>query len=196
MTALIRRRGLLELLITALPSFLRGPRCAFAEDGVPLPGARIFLELSNENGKTVHETDLLGRWLLVFFGYTSCPDICPTTLFEIAQVLRELGPLASKIQPIFISVDPDRDSARQLREYVNSFDPRILPLSGNADQLSRTAKSFGVSYFKMPGSSPDNYTMAHSAFMTLVGPEGGIAGRFSAEESVGQLASRLKKLIG
>jgi protein SCO1 len=189
------RRAFLKLSLLALPSLFDLPRLVRAEDTVPLPGARVFLELSDENGRTVRDIDLLGRWLLVFFGYTSCPDICPTTLFEIAQLMKQLGPIASKLQPIFISVDPERDSAKQLRDYVNSFDPGILPLTGTADQLSRTAKSFGVSYFKMPGSSPDSYTVAHSAFITLVGPEGGIAGRFTADANVDELTAKMKKLI-
>jgi protein SCO1/2 len=190
------RRVFLKLSLLAPFAFIVLPRIVQAEEGVPLPGARVSLELSDENGRTVRETDLLGRWLLVFFGYTSCPDICPTTLFEIAQLLKQLGPMASKLQPIFISVDPERDNAKQLREYVDSFDPRILPLTGTADQLSRTAKSFGVSYFKMPGSSADSYTIAHSAFITLVGPEGGIAGRFSAEVSLDELTAKMKRLLG
>ncbi|MBR0799942.1 SCO family protein [Bradyrhizobium jicamae] len=190
------RRAFLKLYVLTLPAFLGLPRLAQAEEDVPLAGARIFLELSDEHGRTVHDTDFTGRWLLVFFGYRSCPDICPTTLFEIAQLLKALGPKAEKIQPIVVSVDPDRDSAKQLREYVDSFDPRILPLRGNADQLAKTAKSFGISYFKIPGTSPDSYTIAHSAFITLVGPEGGIAGRFSADVNVDELTSKMKKLVG
>jgi protein SCO1/2 len=82
-----------------------------------------------------------------------------------------------------------------LREYVNDFDERILPLTGTAEQLDRTAKSFGVEFFKVPGSAPDDYTIAHSAFMTLIGPEGGLVMRFSTNVSASQIAAKLRKLI-
>src|SRR5262249_36253644 len=139
---------------------------------------------------------LRGRWLLVFFGYTSCPDLCPTVLLEIAQALPQLGPMATRVQPIFVSVDPERDTAKELQDYVNGFDPRILPLTGTEDQLARAAKSFGVAFYKVPGSGPDDYTIAHSAIMTLVGPEGGLVMRFSSDASAAQIAATLRKLVG
>lgn len=168
---------------------------AGAEVLVPAAGAEIRFELQDTQGKTISSADLRGRWVLAFFGYTSCPDICPTTLFDIAQALARLGPSAARVQPIFISVDPQRDTPKKLREYVNDFDARILPLTGTADELDRAAKSFGVAFFRVPGSSPDDYTIAHSAIITLIGPEGGLATRFSTDASADQIASKLRKLI-
>jgi protein SCO1/2 len=191
----MQRRSFLRLSLLIFADCILPRRLTWAAGDVPSPGAKITLELLDVDGRTVSAADLLGRWLLVFFGYTSCPDICPTALFEIAQVLKELGTLAAKIQPIFISVDPERDTPQRLREYVDSFDSRILPLSGNADQISRTAKSFGVEYFKIPGSTPEDYTVAHSAFISLVGPEGGIVTRFTAEDTAQHIASQLAKLM-
>jgi len=131
-----------------------------AGDDVPSLGSKVVIDLPDEQGKLIRTEDLSGKWLLVFFGYTSCPDICPTTLFEVAETLKQLGDLAKKIQPIFISIDPDRDQPRQLREYVNSFDSRILPLAGSPDRTARSAQSFGVSYFKVPGLRTGDYTIA------------------------------------
>jgi protein SCO1/2 len=131
----------------------------------------------------------------VFFGYTSCPDLCPTVLLAIAQALGQLGPTAQWVQPIFISVDPQRDSPKALQDYVNNFNERILPLTGTADQLNRAVKAFGVEFFKIPGSAPDSYTIAHSAIVTLIGPEGGLVMRLSADASADQIASTLRKLI-
>jgi protein SCO1/2 len=191
----MRRRFFLQLCLLAAIGIIRLARPAHADGDVPLPGSKVVLDLSDEHGRAIHSAYLLGHWSMVFFGYTSCPDICPTTLFEIAQVLERLGSEASKVQPIFVSVDPERDTPKRLREYVDSFDSRILPLFGNADQLSRTAKSFGVEYFKIPGSTPEDYTVAHSAFISLVGPEGGIVTRFTAEETAQHIASQLAKLM-
>jgi protein SCO1/2 len=130
-----------------------------------------------------------------FFDYTYCPDLCPTTLGEIAGALALLGPLAAQVQPIFVSIDPQRDTPEALREYVQNFDARILPLSGNAEQLARAAGSFGVVFYKVPGPTPDEYTFAHSAIVTLVGPEGGIVTRFSSDAMVDDLARALRRLI-
>jgi protein SCO1/2 len=166
-----------------------------AGDDVPSLGSKVVIDLPDEQGKLIRTEDLSGKWLLVFFGYTSCPDICPTTLFEVAETLKQLGDLAKKIQPIFISIDPDRDQPRQLREYVNSFDSRILPLAGSPDRTARSAQSFGVSYFKVPGLRTGDYTIAHSTFMSVVGPEGGLVARFSTDRTSDQIASQLRKLM-
>jgi len=112
-----------------------------------------------------------------------------------AETLKKLGDFASKIQPIFISIDPERDQPRQLREYVNSFDSRILPLAGSPDRTARSAHSFGVSYFKVPGLRAGDYTIAHSTFMAVVGPEGGLVARLSTDRTSDQIVSQLRKLM-
>jgi protein SCO1/2 len=162
----------------------------------PAAGSEIRFELRDTRGRTVSSTDLRGRWVLVFFGYASCPDLCPTVLLEIAQALAQLGPMAGRVQPIFVSVDPEHDTPTKLREYANDFDERILPLTGTADQLDRAAKSFGIEFFRISGSAPDDYTIAHSALITLLGPEGGLVMRISTDVSADQMASKLRKLIG
>jgi protein SCO1/2 len=166
-----------------------------ADAAEPAFGTVIDFELTDVGGHRVRAVDLRGRWLLVFFGYTYCPDLCPTTLSEIAGALAQLGPLAAQVQPIFVSIDPQRDTLKALREYVQNFDARILPLSGNAEQLARAAGSFGVAFYKVPGPTPDEYTFAHNAIVTLVGPEGGIVTRFSSDAVVDNLARALRRLI-
>jgi len=166
-----------------------------AEAAAPALGTAIDFELTDAGGKRVRAVDLRGRWLLIFFGYTFCPDLCPTTLSEIAGALAQLGPLAAQVQPVFVSIDPHRDTPKALREYVENFDARILPLSGNAEQLARAAASIGVVFYKVPGPTPDEYTFAHNAIVTLVGPEGGIVTRFSSDAVVDDLARALRRLI-
>src|SRR6516225_3604881 len=166
-----------------------------ADAAAPAFGTAIDFELTDAGGNRVRAVDLRGRWLLIFFGYTSCPDLCPTTLSEITGALAQLGPLAAEVQPVFVSIDPQRDTPQALGEYVQNFDARILPLSGNAEQLARAAGSIGVVFYKVPGKTPDEYTFAHNAIVTLVGPEGGIVTRFSSDAAVDDLARALRRLI-
>jgi protein SCO1/2 len=166
-----------------------------ADAAAPAFGTVIDFELTDTGGNLVRAVDLRGRWLLIFFGYTYCPDLCPTALSEIAGALAQLGPLAAQVQPIFISIDPQRDTPEALREYVRNFDKRILPLSGNAEQLARAAGSVGVVFYKVPSPTPDEYTFAHNAIVTLIGPEGGIVTRFSSDAVADDLARALRRLI-
>jgi protein SCO1/2 len=161
----------------------------------PALGTVIDFELRDMTGKRVRAADLRGRWLLVFFGYTRCPDLCPTTLGEIAGALSQLGPLATRVRPVFVSIDPERDTPKALREYVQSFDTRILPLTGTAAELTKAAAACGAVFYKVPGPTPDDYTFAHNAILTLVGPEGGIVTRFSSDTSADDLAGALRRLV-
>ena len=119
--------------------------------------------LHDHNGKDRKLADFRGKAVVVFFGYTQCPDVCPTTLATLAETMKELGPDANRVQVLFITVDPDRDTAELLSQYVPAFDPRFLGLRGSADETERTAKEFRVRYQKQPGTSPGAYTMDHSA---------------------------------
>jgi protein SCO1/2 len=188
-----RRTALLALAVMAIDA-ASGGRAA-AEPLAPAAGSEIRFELRDTQGRTVSSADLRGLWVLVFFGYTSCPDLCPTVLLEIAQALAQLGSMAGRVQSIFVSVDPERDTPKKLRDYVNDFDERILPLTGTADQLDRAAKSFGIEFFRISGSTPDDYTIAHSAVITLLGPEGGYVMRISTDVPADQMGSKLRKLI-
>ena len=120
-------------------------------------------QLKDHNGKDRSLADFKGKVVVLFFGYTHCPDVCPTTLAELALVVKQLGEDAKKVQVLFVTVDPERDTPQLLAQYVPSFDPGFLGLYGDLEATARTAKEFKVVYQKVAGSSPGNYTMDHSA---------------------------------
>ncbi|MBM3390701.1 MAG: SCO family protein [Betaproteobacteria bacterium] len=153
--------------------------------------------LQDPNGRAVSNEDFLGRFQLVTFGYTSCPDVCPTTLLEMKEVLRLLGFKAAQLQPIFITVDPERDSAQVLREYTAAFDPRILGLRGSEELTRRAAAEFRMRYEKVrdPAAPPGSYTVDHSAGMVLLGPDGRTAARFAYATPARQIAERIDALL-
>jgi protein SCO1/2 len=128
--------------------------------------------LTDATGKPRTLADFRGKAVIVFFGYTHCPDVCPTTLAELAEMMKRLGPDADRVQVLFVTVDPERDTPSVLSQYVPFFDKRFLGLYGNADQLAATAKEFKVVYQKQPGTTPGTYTMDHSAGTYLYDPEG------------------------
>ncbi len=119
--------------------------------------------LTDFNGKPRTLEDFRGKVVVVFFGYTHCPDVCPTTLAELAETMKRLGAAADNVQVLFITVDPARDTPQVLAQYVPAFDKRFLGLRGDADALAQTASDFKVIYQKQPGATPGSYTMDHSA---------------------------------
>jgi protein SCO1 len=151
-------------------------------------------ELVDQTGKTVRDEDFDGKWQLVFFGFTSCPDICPTTLANVTTALEELGPAAEKLQPLLVTVDPEHDTPPVLKEYLASSDPRILGLTGTPDQVEKALRSFRVYASKRPLDG-GGYTMDHSAFMYLMDPAGHYAAHFSprepVEDTVGKIRARI-----
>jgi protein SCO1/2 len=128
--------------------------------------------LTDANGKARTLADFRGKVVVVFFGYTHCPDVCPTTLAELAETMKRLGPDAARVQVLFVTVDPERDTPALLAQYVPAFDPHFLGLYGNADVLAATAKEFKVVYQKQPGTTPGDYTMDHSAGTYIYDPAG------------------------
>lgn len=173
-----------------LAVLLGAPWMAPAQTALERPFALV-----DTNGRMISDKDLRGRWLLVFFGYTSCPDICPTTLGSIATVLDRLGSAAKRVQPVFITVDPARDTPEALRAYLAPFDQRIIALTGNDEQIGRTAAIFGARYFKELRSNRKEYTIAHSALVYVIGPEGGIVTQFSNANDPDDMARTLSALI-
>lgn len=130
-------------------------------------------ELTGHDGVVRTEDDFRGQWSLVFFGFTNCPDICSTTLAEIAQVMDDLGPHAGSVQPLFISVDSERDVPEALAEYVPQFHPSILGLAGTPEQIEAAAASFKIFYERVPEeTAPDGYTMGHTSHVFLFDPDG------------------------
>ena len=130
--------------------------------------------LKDFNGTLRTLADFKGKAVVIFFGYTQCPDVCPTTLSDLASAMKQLGPLADKVQVLFITVDPERDTPQLLSKYMPSFDPRFLGLSGDAAATEKVAKDFKVYYQKVPGKEPGSYSMDHSAGLYLYDPQGRI----------------------
>jgi protein SCO1/2 len=119
--------------------------------------------LTDHTGKQRTLQDFRGKLVVMFFGYTQCPDVCPTTMSEMAAVMKELGPSADDVQVLFVTVDPERDTQELLSHYVPAFDKRFIGLYGNAEQTARVAKEFKVFYAKQPGGDPGSYTVDHTA---------------------------------
>ena len=130
------------------------------------------LPLTDQFGKARHISDFAGKVVAVFFGYTHCPDVCPTTMSEMAQVKSELGADGDKLQVIFVTVDPERDTPEVLKAYMANFDPTFLALRGSAQELAAVAKDFKIFYQQVPGPTPTSYTMDHSAGLYMFDPRG------------------------
>ena len=172
----------------------------FLSDRAPAPVAaapfRPTFTLADADGQLRTPADFAGKYLLVFFGFTNCPDVCPTTLAEVAQVMDDLGDEGGQVQPLFISVDPERDRKLGLAEFTTAFHPSILGLAGDAAQTRAAADSFKI-YFEREddAAAPDGYMMAHSSGLFLIGPEGDWLGQFTygtpAADIVADLQSRL-----
>ena len=131
-------------------------------DVTGLPYALDFA-LTDHHGRARTLADFKGKVVLMFFGFTQCPDVCPTTMAEMAGVMKELGPLADQVQVLFVTVDPERDSAALLAQYVPAFDARFLGLVGDAAATAKVAKEFKVFYAKVAGKAPGSYSMDHNA---------------------------------
>ncbi len=150
--------------------------------------------LMGANGRSVTSEDFRGRLQLVAFGFVSCPDVCPTTLLEMSQVLAALDKRAQYLQPIFITVDPQRDTAQVLGAYTQAFDARIVGLTGPLDLVRRAADNFKVQFSKViePGAHPDVYTMDHTAGMFLLGPDGVLVAKFGYGAAVAEITERIQ----
>jgi protein SCO1/2 len=130
--------------------------------------------LPDHNGKQRSLADFKGKAVVVFFGYTQCPDVCPSTMAEMSAVMKQLGPDADRVQVLFITVDPERDTPQLLSQYVPAFDPRFLGLTGDKAAIDKVVKEFKVFYQKVPGKEPGSYTMDHTAGSFVFDPQGRI----------------------
>lgn len=130
------------------------------------------LELTDHHGKPRRLEDFRGKAVVVFFGFTRCPDVCPTTLADMAIAMRQLGPEADRVQVLMVTVDPERDTPEVLAKYVPAFDPRFLGLYGDLDATRRVAKEFKVYFEKRPGKTPGEYSIDHSAQSYVLDTQG------------------------
>lgn len=165
--------------------------------GVDITGADYARDfrLTDHNGQLRSIQDFKGKAVIVFFGYTQCPDVCPTSMTELAEVKKLLGPDGDKLQGIFVTVDPGRDTAEMLKAYMTNFDPSFLALIPTADQLPVVAKDFKVYYKRVEGKTPTSYTMDHSAGSFLYDPQGRLRVYNRYGSGAPALAADVKQLL-
>jgi protein SCO1/2 len=161
----------------ALPSAIGGP-----------------FKLVDQNAKPITEQDLKGQPFLVFFGFTHCPDICPTTLFEVSEILRALGPQAKDVRALFVTVDPERDTPAVLKDYLSSFDPRVVGVTGDAAAIAAVEKSYRVYAKKVPLDG-GSYTMDHTALVYLMDKDGRFVTPFNIKRRPEEAAADLKRYL-
>ncbi|MEM7693193.1 MAG: SCO family protein [Pseudomonadota bacterium] len=183
-------------LITYAALFLWTDDRQRAQEAQSEPPFYADFELTAHDGRVRRDEDFAGSWMLVFFGFANCPDICPTTLADLSIVMDRLDEDAERVRPLFISIDPQRDTVAELANYVPRFDPRIIGLTGTAEQIARTAKTFRIYYERLEeAAAPDGYTMSHSSQLFLFDPKGGYVTSYSygtpAEEIVADLQERV-----
>src|SRR3954449_6989428 len=150
--------------------------------------------LTDQAGQTVTEKNLQGKPTLMFFGFTHCPDVCPTSLFEISEVLRALGKDAGKVNAVFISVDPERDTTAAMKDYLSSFDPHLEGLSGDPAETAKVITSYRVYAKKVPTKDGD-YTMDHTALIYLMDRDGRFVSPFNLKRTPEEAAGELKRYL-
>jgi protein SCO1/2 len=162
----------------------------------PAPAIGGPFTLEDTAGRPVTDRDLRGSWLLVYFGYTFCPDVCPTTLSAVAGAMDKLGPRAAHLRPVFITVDPQRDTPAVMRDYVASFSPRMIGLTGTQEQIAAVAREYRV-YFAVHRTGPgaNDYSMDHSSLLYLVGPDGRFVAPIRADDSADGIAASVAQHI-
>lgn len=153
--------------------------------------------LVDHNGRPVTEETFRGKFMLIYFGFTYCPDVCPTSLTNVGEALDLLGKDGEKIVPILITVDPERDKPEDLKEYVVHFHPRMVGLTGTPEQVAKAAKAYRVYFAKaLPkGAPPDEYTMDHTSITYLMGPDGKFLTHFSHGTEPAAMAERIRKFL-
>jgi len=151
-------------------------------------------QLTDQHGKAVTDKNLKGKPTLIFFGYTHCPDVCPTSLFEISEVLRAMGKDADKVNAVFISVDPERDTPATMKDYLSSFDPHLEGLSGDPAETAKVITSYRVYAKKVPTKDGD-YTMDHTALIYLMDRDGRFVSPFNMKRTPEEAAADLKRYL-
>lgn len=191
--------GLRRLLPLLLAAFVAA--CGPGAGEPPLKGARIGgpFTLTDQNGHSVSDRTFAGKYRIVYFGYTHCPDICPNDLGVIGQAMRRLekeAPAqAAKIQPIFITVDPERDTSAVMKEYTSAFHPRLLGLTGTPQQIAAVSKEFAVYSSKQPPQPSGGYAVDHSRMSVLMGPKGEPIALLPSDQGAPQVEAELRKWV-
>jgi len=198
-----RRNLIFGLSILLVAFVIGGAALFFAGNGKlgPIASGKALVggpfELTNQDGKRVKSADFAGKYMLVVFGYTYCPDICPSELQVVSSALDELGPAAERIQPVFVTVDPSRDTPEVMKDYVGNFHPGFVGLTGSEDDVANIAKAYRVYYRKVDPTGPDiPYLMDHTTLVYLMGPDGDYVTHFAYGTNVAGMVEGLRKAIG
>lgn len=183
------------VLAVALGAWLILNRGNGSGSGSGIAGIGGPFTLVDQHGKTVTDRDFQGRFKIVYFGYTFCPDVCPTELQTIAGALDKLGRKADSVVPIFITIDPERDTPKVLSDYLKNFDPRFVGLTGTSDQIAQVAKEYRVYYAKSPGQGAKDYTMDHTGIVYFMGRDGRFLTHFSMNTSPDEMAEKIRSYL-
>ena len=188
---------MLRLFLITLALLLAGcdSRPQFVNTDISEAGYARDFALTDHNGKPRTMADFRGKAVVIFFGYTQCPDVCPTTMTGMAEAMKLLGGDAAKVQVLFVTVDPERDTQQLLAQYVPVFNPSFLGLYADAQTIARTAQEFRVFYKKQPGSTPTTYTVDHSAGSYVYDPQGRLRLYIKHGEKPEVIAKDLKLLV-
>ena len=191
-------------LLLILAAFLAGLASVFlivllvsGRNPLPVASAAAIggpFELTDQNGRTVTDKDFRGHPTLVFFGFTHCPDVCPTALFEMSEVLDKLGPDAAKLSALFITVDPERDTPAAMKDYLSSFNPRLVGLTGDPAAIANVIKEYRVYAKKVPLDGGD-YTMDHTALIYLMDKDGRFVAPFNLKRQPQDAAADLRRYL-
>jgi protein SCO1/2 len=184
------------LVASALTAAVQFAACApsAAQPSEPPEGASIGFTLTTADGNAVSERTYRGKWLVVYFGYTSCPDVCPTALMEIAGALEKSGPRAAIVQALFVTIDPKRDTPELLGEYVKSFDPRIVGLTGTPAQIAQAARSFKI-FYERRDTDDGGYAYDHTTLIYLIDADGKFVKAFTGDSGAQEIADALASLM-
>jgi cytochrome oxidase Cu insertion factor (SCO1/SenC/PrrC family) len=155
----------------------------------------VTYSLTDQNGQPVTQATYRGRWMLVFFGFTHCPDVCPMSMSYAADFLKSLGPDSKKLQVAFVTIDPERDTPAALKDYLANFDPRIVGLAGTPAQIAAAAKAFNVFYAKRPLEDLNDYMMDHSTAFYLVNPAGKLLRAFALQRGADEMTADLRETM-
>ena len=183
------------LVICAGAVYLARPDLGTVSRQLPLAaGIGGPFELTTHDGKRLSSADLKGTPFALFFGFTHCPDVCPTTMLELSNAIKALGADADRMRFFFVSVDTERDTPELLKLYLSNFDPRITGLVGTPDEIAAVAKAYRAMYEKVP--TKDGVTYNHTALVYLMGRDGRLAGTINYQESADALVKKLRRVIG
>lgn len=190
--------GMAEALASRLALLFGNGMPAPSSGGVQLPQGVALggpFSLVDQTGKPVTEHDFAGRWMLIYFGYTYCPDVCPTELGTMAAALDVMGDRAASVVPVFITVDPQRDTPAQLADYVSRFHPRMQGLTGTPEQVAEAARRYRVYFARARQGDTTEYLMDHSSFIYLAGPDGRVRTLFRPGATPEQIAAAVSAQI-